>query len=146
MTKDVSELVRHFKSGAVRHELKQGDTEIRWDLLPMAQLRRVAIVYGEGAKLFSDNNWKKGFPIKATLSHLIEHLYKYMEGQQDEDHLAKVVWNTLAIMWEEDHKKSEHASIASYPNCCGARPPEKQHSITELPEDCADKNLHPFMD
>lgn len=74
----------------------------RFDLIPMSALRRVAELYTRGAKKYGTDNWQKGMPLRDTYGSLFRHLAAWAEGQEDEDHLAAVVWNALTLMWTED--------------------------------------------
>lgn len=85
-----------FESGAVRDEVKP-----RYDLIPLEGLRRLALIYDEGAKKYGDYNWHKGMPISDTINHAVEHLYRYLAGDITEDHLPKVAWAMFAVMYYE---------------------------------------------
>ena len=38
------------------------------------------------------------------LDSAIRHIFKYMDGQTDEDHLCAAAWNILGAMWTEEKK------------------------------------------
>lgn len=88
--------------GALR-ENKSGKG--RYDLIPPAALRRVALHYEEGGKRHGDNNWQKGMPFHKALDPALRHLQQYLEGDRSEDHLAACVWNCFAIMFYEEQIK-----------------------------------------
>ena len=77
--------------------------ELRYDLIPHCSLRRLARRYGEGAKQHGDNNWRRGQPLYVVVQHLMEHLYRFLEGDHDDDHLAAAAWGCFALMWYEEH-------------------------------------------
>jgi len=89
-----------FETGAVRQELD----DVRYDLISVVGLRRLAETYAEGAKKYTDHNWRKGMPFSVLLNHLIKHIYQYLDGDRDEDHLAHAAWGLFALMdFEETH-------------------------------------------
>lgn len=96
-TKDSGER-RSFETGAVR------DTDVnkpRFDLIPPHALWRVAMLYARGAQKYGENNWQKGIPSQQMLASAMRHLEAYRRGETDEDHLAAVAWNILALMQYE---------------------------------------------
>lgn len=98
VTKDSGER-EQFDSGAKR------DTQAgkpRYDLIPTHALKRIAGLYARGADKYDDNNWHKGIPYSRCLASLERHLQQWKQGDRDEDHLAAVVWNALAIMHYEE--------------------------------------------
>jgi hypothetical protein len=94
VTKDSGER-QTFSTGARRDTQTDKD---RYDLIPTHALRRVAGLYARGAEKYDDNNWQKGIPFSRCMASLERHLHQFKQGDIDEDHLAAVVWNALAIM------------------------------------------------
>jgi hypothetical protein len=94
ITKDSGERQK-FDTGAQRDS--HGD-KTRYDLIPTFALKRVADLYARGAEKYDDDNWMKGIPYRRCLASLERHLHQFKQGDLDEDHLAAVVWNALAIM------------------------------------------------
>lgn len=88
-----------FASGAVR-DMHGGKG--RCDLLPMCALLRLARHYENGCKKYGDRNWEKGIPGHSFADSAMRHLMKYMDGQDDEDHLIAAVWNLLGLAWTEE--------------------------------------------
>jgi len=84
-----------YGTGAVR-DTDEGKP--RYELIPVAALRRVAQHYANGARKYSDRNWEKGIPISRCYAGALRHLYAFQEGEADEDHLSAVVFNVLAII------------------------------------------------
>lgn len=91
----------NFKSGAVRDTT---ENKGRFDLISPEMLFRLALWSELGSKKYSDRNWEKGMPISRCYDSAMRHLVKYLDGWDDEDHLAAVVWNCMAIMHFEKHK------------------------------------------
>lgn len=93
-----------FGTGAVRDTQ---DAKPRFDLLPPAALRRVAMHYANGAKKYSDRNWEKGIPVSRCYASALRHLLAFGEGAVLEDHLSAVVFNVLAIIHFQEKKRTD---------------------------------------
>ena len=88
-----------FATGAVRDTQ---DGKPRYDLIPATALRRLAIHYAAGAKKYGDNNWQKGIPASRLIASALRHLFSWILGGVEEDHLSAVLFNVMAIMhWQE---------------------------------------------
>jgi hypothetical protein len=70
--------------------------------IPPCALRRLAKVYKEG-RIKYGHIWLNGLPWSETFDHLQEHLEKWLEGNTEEDHLAKVAWAAFTLMYYEEH-------------------------------------------
>lgn len=88
-----------FSTGAVR-DVRVGKG--RYDLLPPAAIKRIADVYERGAIKYAERNWEKGIPISRCIDSALRHVFQYLDGQRDEDHLAQAAWNLLACMHFEE--------------------------------------------
>lgn len=86
---------QEFGTGAVR-DVQEGKG--RYDLLPTRAIRRLAEHYENGAVKYGDNNWLKGIPLKRMMDSAMRHLFKALEGKEDEDHLTAAAWNILGII------------------------------------------------
>jgi len=89
---------QEFATGSVR------DTATgkgRFDLISPVALRRLARHYENGAQKYGDRNWEKGQPLSRYIDSAIRHLYDFLEGSRDEDHLAAAAWNALAAIHTE---------------------------------------------
>lgn len=93
--------MKKFKTGAVRED-KTGKG--RCDLLPMCALIRLSKHYEAGTEAHGERNWEKGIPMHSFLDSAIRHLFEYVDGQTDEDHLCAAAWNVLGAMWTEEKK------------------------------------------
>ena len=91
---------QEFNTGAHRdsNENKGG-----FDLIPFESLHRLALIYKSGAEKYGRHNWKKGMPIDRFLDSAARHLYKYLAGWRDEDHLAMAMWNISGAIFMEEH-------------------------------------------
>lgn len=88
-----------YSTGAVRDTGGKG----RCDLLPHSSLLRVAHHMEDALEHHEERNWEHGIPIHSFLDSAMRHLFKYMDGRIDEDHLAAATSNLLMAMWTEDH-------------------------------------------
>lgn len=88
-----------FDTGAVRDTGGKG----RCDLLPHAALLRVADHMERSLEDHEERNWERGIPMHSFLDSAMRHLFKYMDGWTDEDHLAAAATNVLMALWTEDH-------------------------------------------
>ena len=95
-----------FSTGAVR-SIDANST--RYDLISPIGLRRIAETYKEGYDKYGAFNWEKGMPISDIMNHCIRHIYKFLEGDRTEDHLAHAAWNLIAAMhMQETHPELNH--------------------------------------
>jgi hypothetical protein len=83
----------------------------RCDLLPACAILRLARHYEAGARKYSDRNWEHGIPLNSFIDSAIRHLMKYLDGMDDEDHLAAAAWNVLGAMWTEE----KHPELQNIP-------------------------------
>lgn len=90
-----------FSTGAVR-DMRDGKG--RCDLLPMCVLLRLARHYEAGAKKYDDRNWEKGIPAHSFADSALRHIFKYLDGWTDEDHLIAAVWNLCGLAWTEEKR------------------------------------------
>lgn len=89
-----------FVTGASRDIGGKG----RCDLLPHSALLRVSRHVERSLKDHEERDWERGLPMHCMLDSAMRHLFKYMDGMTDEDHLAAAATNLLMAMWTEDHK------------------------------------------
>lgn len=87
-----------FTTGAVR-DTAEGKS--RPDLIsPYAQMRK-----GDwlrlGAEKYDERNWEKGMKISRCIASICRHLFQYMMGATNEDHLAAIGVNVEFIMHYE---------------------------------------------
>ena len=90
-----------FESGAVR-DMHEGKG--RCDLLPMCVLLRLAKHYEAGAKKYKERNWEQGIPAHSFVDSALRHIFKYMDGWEDEDHLISAIWNLCGLAWTEEKR------------------------------------------
>ncbi len=90
---------------------RKDDTgKLRYDLIPIEPMRKVAEVYTIGAKKYEDRNWEKGIKWGRIYAAMQRHLTSWWNGEQNDPidgqhHLASVVWGALALMeFEKTHR------------------------------------------
>ena len=88
-----------FATGASRDTGGKG----RCDLLPHSALLRVSRQMEGALSEHEERNWERGIPMHSFLDSAMRHLFKYMDGWDDEDHLAAAATNVLMALWTEDH-------------------------------------------
>lgn len=93
------------------------DGKPRYDLIPTLMLKRLAELYGRGAKKYGDDNWRKADPSSAEeMSRFKQsawrHFVAWANGDTDEDHAMAVIFNIFA--WETHHIAEEQAITDSY--------------------------------
>jgi hypothetical protein len=106
--KEVMDAVRKFDSGAMRQPTAGNG---RYDLIPPLVLRRIALIFEEGAEKYGDRNYEKGIPVSNFINHALIHLINYLSGDDSEDQLGKVVWNIMAAM----HMQDIHPELVDLP-------------------------------
>lgn len=88
-----------YGTGAVRDTGGKG----RCDLLPHSAILRVARHMENSLADHEERNWERGLPMHCFLDSAMRHIFKYMDGQTDEDHLAAAATNLLMALWTEAH-------------------------------------------
>ena len=93
--------MKEYETGAVRED-KTGKG--RCDLLPMCALIRLSKHCEKGSEDHGERNWEKGLPMHSFIDSALRHLFKYVDGQNDEDHLCAAAWNIICAMWTEEKR------------------------------------------
>jgi hypothetical protein len=110
--------MEHYQTGAVRDTGGKG----RMDLLPWCALLRVSKHMEDailpdpdtGIPHYPERNWEKGLPMHSMIDSAFRHLAKYVDGQNDEDHLCAAATNLLMAMWMEE-KRPDMQDIPTRP-------------------------------
>lgn len=92
-----------FPTGAVRDSPKGKGL---FTHVPFEAVRRLALVLEEGAERYEPRNWEKGMPVERCLDSALRHVYKYLDGHKDEDHLGMAFWNLMAAVTIEERAES----------------------------------------
>lgn len=75
------------------------DNKPRYDLIPLAPLRRVAELYARGAIKYGDRNWQLANSpeeLERFKASAYRHFMQWANGEVDEDHMSAVVFNLFA--------------------------------------------------
>ena len=90
-----------FASGAVR-DCKSGVG--RMDLLPWAAIMEISKHCENGAIKYGERNVDKGIPQHSFIDSGLRHLFKYLRGDKDENHLVAALWNIAWAVEQEVNK------------------------------------------
>jgi len=88
-----------FDTGS-RRDTRKGKG--RYDLISPIAIQRLAVHLENGSDKYGDRNWEKGQPLCRYFDSSIRHLYKYIDGSRDEDHLAAALWNIHCMIHTEE--------------------------------------------
>jgi len=69
--------------------------------LPPAALLRLSMHYELGSRKYSQRNYMKGIPVSRFMDSALRHMIKYLDGMDNEDHLAAAAFNVLGAMQME---------------------------------------------
>ena len=98
-----------FETGAVR-DMHYGKGDMV--SLPSSAILRLSKHYENGALKYGRWNYTKGIPVSSFLDSALRHLFKYLDGWDDEDHLSAAAFNILGAMEME----SNHKEMIDLPN------------------------------
>lgn len=90
---------QEFSTGSVRDSEKGKGWYAH--LSPIA-IKRLAQHMEAGGQKYSARNWELGQPLVRYLESAIRHLYTYLEGCREEDHLAAAMWNVQSLIHTEE--------------------------------------------
>ena len=82
---------------------QKGVKPARMDLIPPDPLWKLSLIYGMGAKKYSDDNWRKGYSWRLSIGALLRHIFLFTMGEYlDEEsglpHLAHAAWHCFTLM------------------------------------------------
>lgn len=90
-----------FTTGAVR-DMHTGKG--RMDLLPVTAIIELSKHCENGAIKYGERNVDKGIPQHSLVDSGLRHLFKYLRGDKDENHLVAALWNIAWAMEQEVNK------------------------------------------
>jgi len=79
-----------YKSGANR-DISSGKGA--FELLPPQTIRALAIHYEKGCEKYGPRNWEKGIKVSRFIQSALRHIFQFMDGTDDENHLISALWN-----------------------------------------------------
>ena len=74
------------------------DDKPRPDLISPFAEERLGHWLRMGARKYAPRNWEKGMPYSRCIASLKRHVMKFQQGLNDEDHLAAIMFNSMAII------------------------------------------------
>lgn len=98
-----------MKSSKKHEGIKYDKNKLRYDLIPVIPLKKVAEVYTIGAEKYDDRNWELGMDWGRIYAAMMRHANAWWGGEQNDQidgqhHLSSVVWCALALMeYERTH-------------------------------------------
>ena len=98
-----------FSTGSVR-DIHEGKG--RLDLLPCSAILELAKHCENGALKYGERNVDKGIPQHSFIDSGLRHLFKYLRGDKDENHLVAALWN-IAWAVNQEVEKPEMQDIPS---------------------------------
>lgn len=90
-----------FETGAHR-DTDEGKG--RPSLISPVLIHRLGILLQEGAEHYEADNWMRGMPYRRTADSIIRHIFQWLAGDTDEDHLAAVCFGAMCLMTYESDK------------------------------------------
>lgn len=91
---------QEFDTGAKRDTQ---DGKPRYSLISPFAMKRLAMLMVRGAIKYDEWNWEKGMPFSRLYDSAERHLKQFYLGEEpDEDHLAAVLFNIMAIIHFEE--------------------------------------------
>jgi hypothetical protein len=102
--------IQEFESGAIRDSQEGKEDYI--ETIPWLTLKRWAEYMTSKKSKYGQGNFKKGIPISSYEASMMRHITKYFinkyEGgslENNEDHLAAIMFNCGGIIFEEEKSK-----------------------------------------
>lgn len=91
-----------FETGSVRDSMKGKGFPSH---LPPVVLRAISRRFEQGSTKYGLRNWEKGQFFSRYIDAIYRHLWAYMEGFEDEDHLSAVIWNAMCLYQTDEWVK-----------------------------------------
>lgn len=73
----------------------------------------VAKHYEDGARKYSENNWRKGIDPKIYFDSAMRHFMKWVNRWKDEPHDRAFIWNCMCGAWEAQQERHKIACNAA---------------------------------
>ena len=105
---------------------KNDGGKLRYDLIPVYPIERLAEVYSIGAVKYDDRNWERGMVWGRVFRAMLSHAWKWWRGEtydpvDGQHHLASVAWCAFALM-EYEHRRVGTDDRVPYPSDSPRRP------------------------
>jgi hypothetical protein len=102
--------MRHSDSKTTFNTGAQRDTaegKGRPSLISPVLIHRLGVLLEKGAKHYGADNWMKGMPYRRTADSMIRHIFQWLAGDTEEDHLAAVCFGAMCLMTYEEEDGME---------------------------------------
>ena len=107
----INEFLKTGEVARLREAIYAFCDQSNWSLPTM--LIELSIHYEDGARKYTDNNWRKGMPVHCFIDSGIRHYLKWLRGDQDEPHDRAFLWNMVGAIWTMENKP-EFNDISGY--------------------------------
>lgn len=101
---ETAQIVENAETGG-----KKGQKVVRPELIPWEAIAELGFVYGEGAKKYGDNNWRKGYDYSLSIGAMKRHILKFEAGQDYDaegfHHMAAVMFHAAALIYFQANNK-----------------------------------------
>lgn len=98
----IEEFKRNKDTHYLTNALRVFSIESEIDLPTM--MLEVSKQFEDGAKKYTENNWKKGIPLRCYIDSAVRHFLKHLRGDTDEPHDRAFVWNLICACWTYQNK------------------------------------------
>ncbi len=94
-----------FKSGLKKQDI----SKLRYDLIPVELLERLAKHYTKALEKYPENNWKKATKEESKIykEAAWRHFLAFQANLKDEDHAIATIWNIISWVWINEYKNNE---------------------------------------
>ena len=111
-------LIEEFKRNKDTYYLTQAILafSVRTNINVPTLILEVSKQFEDGAKKYTENNWKKGIPLHCYIDSAVRHFLKFLRGDTDEPHDRAFIWNLLCACWTYENKPElDDIEIELYP-------------------------------
>lgn len=74
-------------------------------LISPVLIHRLGVLLQKGAKYYGADNWMKGMKYRRTANSMIRHIFQWLAGDSEEDHLAAIAFGVMCLMTCEEELK-----------------------------------------
>lgn len=86
--------ISEFETGAQRDTMEGKGVPSH---LPTKALMRVSKRFEDGARKYNDHNWRKGIKLSRYVDAIYRHLWAFLDGKDEEDHVGAIIWNSMCL-------------------------------------------------
>jgi hypothetical protein len=76
---------------------QQSKCDYGFSCFPPKTMFKLAEIFGYGAKKYSKDNWRL-IPPDEHLDHMLTHLYAYLDGDKQDDHLGHFICRAIMFI------------------------------------------------